>query len=121
QARAGTREALARFDATVLGALRETESALVTYARQLDRHAALQTARDQSALAASQAEQLFHAGKTDYLTVLDAQRTLASTESALAASQAALSTDQIAVFLALGGGWQDTPGASASIRSGAGA
>ncbi|MBV7485858.1 efflux transporter outer membrane subunit [Bordetella sp. BOR01] len=113
QAQAGAGAALARFDATVLGALRETESALVTYARQLDRDAALQAARDQSALAASQAEQLFRAGKTDYLTMLDAQRTLASNESALAASQAALSTDQIALFLALGGGWQDPPAAAA--------
>jgi len=111
QARAEAGASLARFDATVLGALRETESALVIYARQLDREAALQAARDQSALAAGQAEQLFHAGKTDYLTVLDAQRTLATNESALAASQAALSTDQIALFLALGGGWQDTPAA----------
>lgn len=109
QAKAVASSALANFDDTVLGALRETESALVAYARQLDRHAALQEARNQSAIAARQAEQLFHAGKTDYLNVLDAQRTLATDESALAASQAALSGDQIDVFLALGGGWQDTP------------
>ncbi|ARP97454.1 efflux transporter outer membrane subunit [Bordetella genomosp. 13] len=108
QAEAGTRGALARFDATVLNALRETESALVSYARQLDRDASLQAARDQSATAADQARRLFQAGKTDYLTVLDAERTLAGAESALAASRAALSTDQVALFLALGGGWQDT-------------
>jgi len=112
QAKSVAGAALARFDETVLGALRETESALVTYARQLDRHEALQDARRQSALAAAQAEQLFHAGKTVYLTVLDAQRTLAADESALAASQAALSNDQIDLFLALGGGWQDEPGQS---------
>jgi len=112
QAEASTRGALAKFDATVLNALRETESALVTYARQLDRDAALQAARDQSALAARQARQLFTAGKTDYLTVLDAERTLAGAESALAASRAALSGDQVSLFLALGGGWQDADGAS---------
>ena len=111
QAKAVASSALAQFDDTVLNALRETESALVAYARQLDRHAALQAARDESATGAKQAEQLFHAGKTDYLNVLDAQRTLAANESALAASQAALSTDQIDVFLALGGGWQDTSAA----------
>ncbi|CAM4348749.1 Outer membrane efflux protein [Bordetella tumbae] len=109
QAKAVASSALANFDQTVLGALRETESALVSYARQLDRNAALAEARNQSAIAAKQAEQLFHAGKTDYLNVLDAQRTLASDESAFAASQAALSSDQIDLFLALGGGWQDTP------------
>ena len=106
EAEASTKAAVARFDATVLNALRETESALVVYARQLDRDAALRAARDQSAEAASQARRLFQYGKTDYLTVLDAERTLATNESALAASQAELSSDQIAVFLALGGGWE---------------
>ncbi len=106
EAQANTKAAAARFDATVLNALRETESALVVYARQLDRDTALRAARDQSAEAASQARRLFQYGKTDYLTVLDAERTLASNESALAASQAELSNDQIAVFLALGGGWE---------------
>lgn len=108
QAKAVASAALANFDDTVFGALRETESALVAYARQLDRNTALQEARHQSAIAAKQAEQLFRAGKTDYLNVLDAQRTLAMDESALAASQAALSADQVDLFLALGGGWQDS-------------
>ncbi len=106
QAEANTKGAFARFDSTVLNALRETESALVTYARQLDRDAALRAARDQTAQAASQARTLFQYGKTDYLTVLDAERTLATNESALAASQADLSNDQITLFLALGGGWE---------------
>lgn len=66
----------------MLNALRETESALTVYARQLDRESALQAAREQSAQAASQARQLFQYGKTDYLTVLDAERTLAANESA---------------------------------------
>ncbi|KRC86143.1 RND transporter [Achromobacter sp. Root83] len=106
EAEANTKAAAARFDATVLNALRETESALVVYARQLDRDTALRAARDQSAEAAAQARRLFQYGKTDYLTVLDADRTLATNESALAASQAELSGDQIALFLALGGGWE---------------
>ncbi len=115
QAEASTKAALAQFDKTVLNALRETESALAVYARQLDRETALKAARDQSAEAAAQARQLFQYGKTDYLTVLDAERTLASNESALAASRAELSQDQIALFLALGGGWEDQP-ASAAAR-----
>lgn len=106
QAEASTRAAVARFDGIVLTALREAESALTVYGRQLDRDKNLADARDDSAQAANQARELFQAGKTDYLTVLDANRTLATTESALAASQAQLSADQIAVFLALGGGWE---------------
>jgi outer membrane protein TolC len=106
QAKADVKADLARFDASVLGALRETESALVVYARELDRQAALAAARDRGAEAVGQARRLFAMGKTDYLAVLDAQRTLAGTESAVAASQAQLSDDQISLFLALGGGWQ---------------
>ncbi|HEY0294226.1 MAG TPA: efflux transporter outer membrane subunit [Bordetella sp.] len=106
QARAQAKGALARFDAVVLKSLQETETALTVYARELDRVQALQAARQQSGQAARQARQLLAAGKTDYLSVLDAERTLAGAQSALAASQAELSADQIAVFLALGGGWE---------------
>lgn len=106
QAEAGSALALARFDGTVLGALRDVESALTVYARELDRHAALTAARDQDALASKQAQALFRAGRTDFLTTLDADRTLAAAESSLALSDAQLSTDQVNLFLALGGGWE---------------
>ncbi len=106
QAEAGSDAALARFDAIVLNALRETESALTAYARELDRNAALKAARDQSALASQQAHTLYRYGRTDFLTTLDTDRTLASAESALSASDAQLANDQVTVFLALGGGWE---------------
>jgi outer membrane protein TolC len=108
EARASTDAALARFDGTVLNALRETETALTIYARELDRNAALKAARDQSALAAQQAGELYRYGRTDFLTTLDAQRSLASAESALTASDAQLAADQVTLFLALGGGWEQT-------------
>ncbi|RDE06417.1 efflux transporter outer membrane subunit [Sphingomonas aracearum] len=98
--------AYARFDGAVLGALRETESALTIYARDLDRRAALGAARDQAARAASDAERLFRAGRTGFLSVLDAQRTLIGTEQTLAAADSRLAADQVQLFLALGGGWQ---------------
>ncbi|MDW5419065.1 TolC family protein [Iodobacter sp. CM08] len=106
-ATAGAEGALAKFDSTVLTALREVESALTLYARELDRNAALVKARGASTEAASQAQQLYKAGKTTFLTVLDANRSLASAESALASSNAALASNQIAVFMALGGGWEE--------------
>ena len=86
-------------------ALRETETALVVYARELDRHAALQAARDDSATVAQQARQLYQNGKTGYLDALDAERVMATSEAALAASDAQLADDQVSLFLALGGGW----------------
>lgn len=106
QAEAGSAMALARFDGAVLNALRDVETALTVYARELDRHAALTAARDQDALASAQALTLFRAGRTDFLTTLDADRTLAAAEGSLALSEAQLSSNQVNLFLALGGGWE---------------
>jgi len=106
QADAGAQGALAKFDGTVLTALRETQTALDAYARELDRHAALQAARDESATVASQARRLYQSGRTGYLDALDAERGLAGTEATLAASDADLADDQVALFLSLGGGWE---------------
>jgi NodT family efflux transporter outer membrane factor (OMF) lipoprotein len=121
QAEAGTAAALARFDGVVLGALRETESALTVYARELDRNAALKASRDQSALAASQADKLYRYGRVDFLSKLDADRTLASADSAVAASDAQLALEQVALFLALGGGWESSHGSQAHAAAGHGA
>ncbi|WP_067733854.1 efflux transporter outer membrane subunit [Novosphingobium naphthalenivorans] len=97
---------LASFDSTVLGALRETETALNTYTQSRKSTEALQKARDSAASAADQADHLFRFGRSDFLQVLDAQRSLADAEVALANSRTAMVDDQINVFLALGGGWQ---------------
>jgi multidrug efflux system outer membrane protein len=93
----------------VLNALRETETSLAVYAHELDRNAALKSARDEAATAEGQAQTLYRAGKSPYLTGLDAQRTLASAEASLAASDGALAADQVNLFLALGGGWENAP------------
>ncbi|GAA0768245.1 TolC family protein [Ideonella azotifigens] len=109
QAEAGTRGALAKFDGTVLTALRETETALNAYARELDRRAALTAAREAAAKVAQQSAQLYRGGKTGYLDALDADRSLASADAALAASESQLADDQVQLFMALGGGWEALP------------
>lgn len=107
QAGAGSDIALANFDQTVLVALQETETALANYANELDRRTALQSARDQAATAARLSRLRFDAGADSFLTVLDAQRTLASADAQLAASDALVTTYQIALFKALAGGWSE--------------
>ncbi len=109
QARAGAEAALASFDGSVLGALREAETAISDYAGGLDRNAALRRAREESAEAARIVRLRYAAGAENFLAVLDAERTLATADAQLAASDAALSTAQIAVFKALGGGWEELP------------
>lgn len=97
---------LAGFDSTVLSALRETETALETYARDRDQAAALGRARDSAALSAQQASKLFRFGRGDFLSLLEAQSSLAQAEATHAAAQTQLVDDQVALFMALGGGWQ---------------
>ena len=98
--------AIARFDGAVLNALKETESALETYARDLERRAILEKARQQAAQAARDSEQLFTLGRSGYLPVLDATRTLINVEQSLALADSKLAADQVNLFLALGGGWE---------------
>jgi NodT family efflux transporter outer membrane factor (OMF) lipoprotein len=105
-AEAGADAAFANFDGKVLTALRETESALTVYAHDLDRRAALQAARDRAAEAADQSERLYRDGRQDAFANLDAQRVLASSDSALAQADSKVAEDQVNLFLALGGGWQ---------------
>ena len=105
QTSALTDAALANFDQTVLTALQETETALTNYANELDRRAALTEARDQAANAARLARLRFDAGADSFLTVLDAERTLAGADATLAQSDALVTTYQIALFKALAGGW----------------
>ena len=108
QTTALSRQSLARFDATVLNALRETETALTNYARELDRNAALKAAFDHSKLASEQAARLQRYGRSDFFTSLEAERTMANAQQALAGSDAALAANQVALFRALGGGWENT-------------
>lgn len=109
QARASAEGSLASFDGAVLAALRDTETALSDYAGELDRNAALRVARDQSGEAARIVRLRYSAGAENFLAVLDAERTLSTAEAQLAASDAQLTTNQITLFKALGGGWEQAP------------
>jgi len=106
QAGAAADAALATFDSGVLEALRQTETALSAYARERERNAALTRAWASAATAADQASKLYRFGRTDFLTLLTSQASLATAEANLAASNATLIDYQVSVFLALGGGWQ---------------
>jgi outer membrane protein, multidrug efflux system len=106
EASAAAKGALARFDAVVLAALRDTESALTTYSRDRQRDDDLAAAQVRAKEAEEQAKLLYIGGKIDFLAFLDAQRTLTSADEALSESHGRLATDQIAIFLTLGGGWE---------------
>jgi outer membrane protein TolC len=98
--------ALATYEKTALTALQETENALVAYAQEQNRHEALveQLTEDRRTLEMAGAQ--FAEGRVNYLDVLDAQRSLYEAEDQLAASDQTVSVDLIALYKALGGGWE---------------
>jgi NodT family efflux transporter outer membrane factor (OMF) lipoprotein len=105
-AQADTQAALATFDGTVLQALEETETALSNYQQALARRDALRTARNQAEAAAQITRAQQREGDISSLELLDAERTAADAEAALAEADARISTSQVDLFRALGGGWQ---------------
>jgi len=109
QAEAGADASLARFDGTVLTALKEVEQALARYAGALDQNAALARAAQASSDAARLSRLRFDYGADSFLLLIEAERDRADARAALAQSDAAVADAQISLFKALGGGWQDAP------------
>ena len=106
QAKAGQAAALASFDSVVLTALKETEQALSTYRAALDSRQALLDARDSIHRSFEIAREEAAAGSLTPLDLLTTQQTLVTLDAAVASSDTTLVQDQIAIFKALGGGWE---------------
>src|SRR4030095_8908706 len=92
------------YEQTVLAALEETEAALVDFGQEQSRRQFLQTSAESSQKAADLAHQRYETGVADFLSVLDAERTLLEAQDRLAASQTRTVTALVAVYKALGGG-----------------
>lgn len=98
-------ETVLAYQKTVITALADVENALVAYAREYERHKALVDAVAANRKAVDSATQLYERGLTDFLNVLVAQRSLYTSEDTLVQSTRNLSTDLVALYKALGGGW----------------
>ena len=109
QEKAATASLLAKFDGTVLTALSETEQALAGYAGALDRDQALAAAATSAEDAARLSRVRFDSGRDSFLQLLDAERDRASARALLAQSRGNVAAAQVALFQALGGGWEDAP------------
>jgi len=99
-------QALLAYQKTVLTALNDVESALVAYVKEQQRRLALAEAVAANQQAVTLATQLYTQGQTDYLNVLSSQRALYATQDSMAQSERAVATDLVAVYKALGGGWE---------------
>jgi outer membrane protein, multidrug efflux system len=109
---------LLRYEQTVLRALEETENALVTHARARQRLAHADDAAQASSKAAGLARLRFEGGTSDFLQVLDAERSQLEAEDRLALARTEAGTSLIAVYKSLGGGWENAPmpGQNAAAR-----
>jgi multidrug efflux system outer membrane protein len=96
----------------VLNALEETENAFVNYREQQTRLKSLVEQAQASRRAAELAAVQYREGVTDFLTLLDAQRTQLAAESAVAETEGSVNTSVVAIYKALGGVGQ-SPGAGA--------
>jgi len=99
-------QSLGLYENTVLTALKDVENALVAYAQEQVRYRELSAATKANRRALDLATELYSKGLADFLSVLDAQRALFVSEDALVQSQQTVITSLIALYKALGGGWE---------------
>ncbi len=95
--------ALVTYEKTVLLALEETENALVGFSGQRQRLGFLREAERAAAEAVALARQRYRDGVSDFLGVLDAERTLLSLQEQLVASETLTATSLVRVYKSLGG------------------
>lgn len=106
--RARREESYIQYRQTVLQALSDVEDALVGYHQEQARREALQRSVEANRRAVNLAKQLNQAGVVDFLNVLTAEQSLYLADDQLAQSDQAVSTDLVALYKALGGGWETT-------------
>jgi NodT family efflux transporter outer membrane factor (OMF) lipoprotein len=99
-------QALIQYESSVLTAVNDVENALIDYAQEQVRRKSLQRSMQSAKRAASLARELYTAGLSDFIGVLDAERALFSFQNQLASSEGQVTSNLIRLFKALGGGWK---------------
>ena len=102
-------EALINYRATILTALQDVETALVAFATEQEHRRSLEAAVAANRRAVELSTRLYTGGESDFLNVLSAQRSLLSSEDALVQSDRNLAANVVAIYKALGGGWELAP------------
>jgi NodT family efflux transporter outer membrane factor (OMF) lipoprotein len=95
-----------QYKRTVLAALAEVETALAAVARERTRQESLTTALEADRRALLRVNDLYTRGIVSFFEVLAAQQSQLRSESSLAESTADLAAQTVALYKALGGGWE---------------
>ncbi|HVT80725.1 MAG TPA: efflux transporter outer membrane subunit, partial [Phycisphaerae bacterium] len=107
-------QALTAYEQSLQNAVQEVRDQLVAFTSERTRRDSLSKAVAADRDAADLAGKLYAQGLTDFLTVLDAERQLNEAENALARSDTDIDTSLIALYKALGGGWEGVPDAGST-------
>jgi NodT family efflux transporter outer membrane factor (OMF) lipoprotein len=107
QARAGFDEAQAKYESTVIGALRDANVALSRYGHQRESVVRLRSVETSATRSAELTEQRYRAGTTSALEWLDAERTRFSAEQNRISADADLLKDYVSLQKSLGLGWRE--------------
>jgi multidrug efflux system outer membrane protein len=99
-------QALLAYQKAVLTALQDVKNSLIAYAKEQVHRKALSDAVAANRRAVDVSTRLYSEGLTDFLNVLNAERSLFASEDALVQSDRAVSTDLVSLYKALGGGWE---------------
>jgi NodT family efflux transporter outer membrane factor (OMF) lipoprotein len=100
-----TRQALARYEQTVLLAVEEVENSLAGYAEESERVEELRRGVRAAEQAVELVQVLYRTGLVDFLNVLDSERSLFDAEDQLLESEGRVAKNLVRVYRALGGGW----------------
>ncbi len=99
-------QAFITYQKTVLAAFQDVENALVAFNKEQEHHKSLNDAVLANQKAVDLSLQLYTAGQIQFLNVLEAQFSLYTSQNALVQSEDNIATDLIALYKALGGGWE---------------
>ena len=112
-------QALASYENTALSAFEDVEIALTAYAKEQIRRQHLEDAVKSSGESLRLANQLYANGLSNFINVLDAERSLYQAKDALVQSDRTISANLIALYKSLGGGWETVaePVALASVET----
>ena len=108
RSKAQVAEALAAYKAAVLAALRDVDNSLVAYSHDQTQRDTLVTLVAENKEAVRIAQNEYANGLITLLDVLEVQRNLYLAQDGLAQADQAVSSDMVALYKALGGGWETT-------------
>jgi NodT family efflux transporter outer membrane factor (OMF) lipoprotein len=102
-------QAFITYQKTVLSAFQDVENAMIAFNKEQQHRKSLKESVIANRKAVELSVELYTMGLLDFLNVLIAQRSLYTSEDALMVSNTNIVTDLLALYKALGGGWEFVP------------